>query len=239
MYLIGLDHRSRSLYSTITIMISLPATIKMVNWTYTLVNGMIKNNLILYGVISFIFLFLVAGFTGMWLSHVSLNISMHDSLYVVAHFHLMLSGAVVVAIFVGFYYYYFSLIQTKYSKLFSFAHIIYYTIGQWTTFLPLFWVAFSGLPRRLHDFPLMYLGWQSMATVGHFTSMIGVFCFYITLLESSFERKLVPLTHNLLPRMYNDTSYLYLKKVNLILNKKKQTSFPKKRTRNFFNKHIR
>jgi heme/copper-type cytochrome/quinol oxidase subunit 1 len=237
MYLIGLDHRSRSLYSTITIMISLPATIKMVNWTYTLVNGMIKNNLILYGVISFIFLFLVAGFTGMWLSHVSLNISMHDSLYVVAHFHLMLSGAVVVAIFVGFYYYYFSLIQTKYSKLFSFAHIIYYTIGQWATFIPLFWVAFSGLPRRLHDFPLMYLGWQSMATVGHFTSMIGVFCFYITLLESSFERKLVALTHNLLPRMYNDISYLYLKKITLILNKKKQTSFPLKRTRMFLNKY--
>jgi heme/copper-type cytochrome/quinol oxidase subunit 1 len=151
MYLVGLDHRSRSLYSTITIMISLPATIKMVNWTYTLVNGMIKNNLILYGVVSFIFLFLVAGFTGMWLSHVSLNISMHDTLYVVAHFHLMLSGAVVMAIFVGFYYYYYSLMQTKYSKLFSFAHIIYYTIGQWTTFIPMFWVAFSGLPRRLHD----------------------------------------------------------------------------------------
>lgn len=65
MYLVGLDHRSRSLYSTITIMISLPATIKMVNWTYTLVNGMIKNSLILFGVVSFIFLFLVAGFTGM------------------------------------------------------------------------------------------------------------------------------------------------------------------------------
>lgn len=55
MYLIGLDHRSRSLYSTITIMISLPATIKVVNWTYTLVNGMIRNNLILYSIISFIF----------------------------------------------------------------------------------------------------------------------------------------------------------------------------------------
>lgn len=238
MYLIGLDHRSRSLYSTITIMISLPATIKVVNWTYTLVNGMIKNNLILYGVISFIFLFLVAGFTGMWLSHVSLDISMHDTLYVVAHFHLMLSGAVVVSIFVGFYYYYFSLIQTKFSKLFSFAHIIYYTIGQWATFIPLFWVAFSGLPRRLHDFPLMYLGWQSMATVGHFTSMIGVFCFYITLLESSFERKLITLTHNLVPRMYNDATYLYLKKINLVLNKKRQTSFPSKRTRMFLIKHL-
>lgn len=57
MYLVGLDHRSRSLYSTITIMISMPATIKIVNWTYTLVNGMIRNNLILYGIISFIFFF--------------------------------------------------------------------------------------------------------------------------------------------------------------------------------------
>ena len=224
MYLIGLDHRSRSLYSTITIMISLPATIKVVNWTYTLVNGMIRNNLILYGTISFIFLFLVAGFTGMWLSHVSLNISMHDSLYVVAHFHLMLSGSVVMGIFVGFYYYYYSLVQTKYSKLFSFAHIIYYTIGQWTTFLPLFWVAFSGLPRRLHDFPLMYLGWQSMATVGHFISMLGVFCFYITLLESNFERKLIPVIYNLVPRLYVDYSYLNLKLINFLINKKKNNN---------------
>lgn len=239
MYLIGLDHRSRSLYSTITIMISLPATIKMVNWTYTLVNGMLKNNLILYGVVSFIFLFLVAGFTGMWLSHVSLNISMHDTLYVVAHFHLMLSGAVVMAIFVGFYYYYYSLMQTKYSKLFSFAHIIYYTIGQWTTFIPMFWVAFSGLPRRLHDFPLIYLGWQSMSTVGHFISMIGVFCFYTTLLESSFERKLIPLTHNLVPRFYVDNTVIYLKNINVKLNKKKQVNLINKRTRIFFNKKIR
>lgn len=237
MYLIGLDHRSRSLYSTITIMISLPATIKVVNWTYTLVNGMIRNNLILYGITSFIFLFLVAGFTGMWLSHVSLNISMHDSLYVVAHFHLMLSGAVVVSIFVGFYYYYFSLMQSKYSKLFSFAHIIYYTIGQWATFIPLFWVAFSGLPRRLHDFPLMYLGWQSMATVGHFISMLGVFCFYATLLESTFERKLIPLTFNLVPRFYSDSAFILLKNIKTTIQKKK-SSFPKKKTRFFLTKVI-
>lgn len=238
MYLIGLDHRSRSLYSTITIMISLPATIKVVNWTYTLLNGMIKNNLILYSITSFIFFFLVAGFTGMWLSHVSLNISMHDSLYVVAHFHLMLSGAVVMGIFVGFYYYYFSLLQTKYSKLLSISHIIYYTVGQWTTFIPMFWVAFSGLPRRLHDFPLMYLGWQSLSTVGHFTTMIGVFCFYATLLESTFEKKLTTYTHNLVPRFYNNNSYLILKKINKNLNYKKKISLYKKKIRKFISKKI-
>jgi len=218
MYLIGLDHRSRSLYSTITIMISLPATIKVVNWTYTLVNGMIKNNLILYSIISFLFFFLVAGFTGMWLSHVSLNISMHDSLYVVAHFHLMLSGAVVMGIFIGFYYYYFSLLQLKYSKLSSFAHIMYYTIGQWVTFIPLFWLAFSGLPRRLHDFPLMYIGWQSVATAGHFTTMLGVFFFYTTLFESALEKKLIPYLHNLIPRLYNDSAELKLKNLVTLVN---------------------
>jgi heme/copper-type cytochrome/quinol oxidase subunit 1 len=236
MYLIGLDHRSRSLYSTITIMISLPATIKVVNWTYTLLNGMIRNNLILYSIISFIFFFLVAGFTGMWLSHVSLNISMHDSLYVVAHFHLMLSGAVVMGIFAGFYYYYFSLLQSKYSKLFSLCHIVYYTIGQWVTFLPLFWVAFSGLPRRLHDFPLMYLGWQSMATVGHFTTMIGVFAFYVTLFESTYEKKLVTQTYNLVPRFYNDYSLINLKRVNELLTIKGKVSFPNKKIRTHIKK---
>ncbi len=238
MYLIGLDHRSRSLYSTITIMISLPATIKVVNWTYTLVNGMIRNNLILYSIISFIFFFLVAGFTGMWLSHVSLNISMHDSLYVVAHFHLMLSGAVLVGIFIGFYYYYFSLLQLKYSKLLSFAHIVYYTVGQWVTFIPMFWVAFSGLPRRLHDFPLMYLGWQSLSTVGHFTTMIGVFCFYATLVESTLEKKLNTQTHNIIPRMYNEFSFFKLKQVDMICNYAKVTNFPTKKVRKVINQQL-
>ena len=238
MYLIGLDHRSRSLYSTITIMISLPATIKVVNWTYTLVNGMIRNNLILYSIVSFLFFFLVAGFTGMWLSHVSLNISMHDSLYVVAHFHLMLSGAVVMGIFVGFYYYYFSLLQLKYSKLSSFSHILYYTIGQWVTFLPLFWLAFSGLPRRLHDFPLMYVGWQSVATAGHFTTMIGVFCFYLTLFESTLEKKLTIYPYNILPRMYNEFSALYLKTINNIINYQNLFTTPGLQIKKIVHKYI-
>jgi hypothetical protein len=77
-----------------------------------------------------------------------------------------------------------------------------------------------------------------MSTVGHFVSMIGVFCFYITLLESAFERKLTVLTQNILPRLYNDISFLYLKKIVLILNKKKQSSFPLKKVRVLLTKYI-
>ena len=136
-------------------------------------------------------------------------------------------------IFVGFYFYYFSLLQLKYSKLLSFAHIIYYTIGQWMTFIPMFWVAFSGLPRRLHDFPLIYLGWQSLSTVGHFTTMLGVFCFYATLFESHLEKKLITLLNSLLPRFYNDLSFFGLKITQFFFNYTNVTIAPNKKLRKF------
>ena len=74
----------------------------------------------------------------MWLSHVSLNISMHDTLYVVAHFHLMLSGAVIMGVFTGMYAYFNTFFQVKYSRTLAYFHIFYYTGGQWFTFIPLF-----------------------------------------------------------------------------------------------------
>lgn len=222
MYLIGLDHRSRALYSTITIMISMPATIKVVNWTFTLLNGALQTDLILLSIISFILFFLVAGLTGMWLSHVSLNISMHDSLYVVAHFHLMLSGAVIMGIFVGFYFYFNTFFHLKYAQIFGYIHIILYTGGQWLTFIPMFWVSFSGLPRRLHDFPAIYMGWQSMSTVGHFVTMLGVLSFYFMILDSHLEKKIQVYLHTLTPR-FNKRSLYYLGK--LILFKQTQKNY--------------
>ena len=229
MYLIGLDHRSRALYSTITIMISLPATIKVVNWTFTLVSGALRVDVILLATISFILFFLVAGFTGMWLSHVSLNISMHDTLYVVAHFHLMLSGAVVMGIFTGMYYYFSTFFQLKFSRTLAYFHINYYTGGQWMTFIPLFWVSFSGLPRRLHDFPALYMGWQSMATAGHFITMLGVCAFYILLVEAHLERKVTLFLHTLVPRFNKRVVYYIYKLLHLDTLRRLYAILPSKR----------
>lgn len=225
MYLIGLDHRSRALYSTITIMISMPATIKVVNWTFTLVNGALRSDIIFLAVVSFILFFLVAGFTGMWLSHVSLNISMHDTLYVVAHFHLMLSGAVIMSIFVGMYAYFNNFFQVKFSRTFGYAHIILYSGGQWGTFLPLFWVSFSGLPRRLHDFPAIYMGWQSMATAGHFVTMLGVLAFYFVLLDSKLEKKMLMLLITLIARLNKRANYYLAKLLELKANDTKPKTY--------------
>ncbi len=226
MYLIGLDHRSRALYSTVTIMISMPATIKVVNWTFTLVSGTLKNDLTFLALVSFILFFLVAGFTGMWLSHVSLNISMHDTLYVVAHFHLMLSGAVVMSIFVGFYFYFPAFFQVKYSRTFGYTHIILYTAGQWLTFIPLFWVSFSGLPRRLHDFPAIYMGWQSMATAGHLVTMLGALSFYFMILDSKMEKKITGYLHTLVARFNKRCVYYLGKLINFKLLQKEYGFVP-------------
>ena len=221
MYLVGLDHRSRALYSTVTIMISLPATIKLVNWTLTMLNGALKVDAAFLFGISYIVVFVVGGFTGMWLSHVGLNVSLHDTFYVVAHFHLMLSGSTVIGCFCGFYYYFTALFGIKYSRVFAYMHLIYYSGGQWLTFLPLFWVGTSGLPRRVHDYPAIFAGWQSMATAGHFITLIGVFFFFLMLVDSHIEKKVATPLSLGIPRWHKRVQY-YLFKIRYLqyLNKK-------------------
>ena len=224
MYLVGLDHRSRALYSTITVMISLPATIKIVNWTLTLLNGALRWDLALLFAFAFILFFLSGGLTGMWLSHVGLNVSMHDTFYVIAHFHLMFSAGVITGSFAGIYYYFPALFGIKYSRIFGYLHLVYFFGGQWMTFIPMFWIGYSGMPRRIHDYPAFMMGWHGMASVGHLTTLIGVLFFFLMLLDSHVERRVA--VHSVLgvPRWHKRILYYifkirYLQYVNKRLNR--------------------
>ena len=242
MYLVGLDHRSRSLYSTITIMISLPATIKMVNWTLTLLNGALKVDIVLLFSIAYILVFVVGGFTGMWLSHVGLNVSMHDTFYVIAHFHLMLSGSTIIGIFTGIYYYFSAIFGIKYSRVFAFMHLIYYVGGQWLTFLPMFWLGFSGLPRRIHDYPVIFMGWQGMATTGHLITILGVCFFFIMLLDSHLERRVAVYSSLGVPRWHKRIQYYifkirYLQYVNKKLSRLPNYNVRSHMTNSYFNEY--
>jgi len=231
MYLLGLDHRSRSMYSTITIMIALPATIKMVNWTLSLLNGALKVDVILLFTLAYIVVFVVGGFTGMWLSHVALNISMHDTFYVIAHFHLMLSGATLTGIFTGVYYYFSALFGVKYSRVFAYFHLVYYVGGQWLTFLPMFWLGFSGLPRRIHDYPVIFMGWQGMATTGHLITMLGIVFFYLMILDSHIEKKVSIYSPLGVPRWHKRIQYYIFKIRYLQLTNKKINKLPNMKVR--------
>ena len=112
------------------------------------------------------------------MSHVALNISMHDTFFVIGHFHLMLSGVVLVGSFTGFYYYFGALFGIKYSRFFAYMHLIYYNGGVWLTFVPMFWLGFSGMPRRIHDYPAVFMGWHSMASTGHMIALVGAVFFF-------------------------------------------------------------
>ena len=233
MYLVGLDHRSRSLYSTITIMISLPATIKMVNWTLSLLNGALKVDVVLLWSIAYILVFTVGGFTGMWLSHVGLNVAMHDTFYVIAHFHLMLSGSTITGIFLGIYYYFSAIFGIKYSRVFAYMHFIYYVGGQWLTFLPMFWLGFSGLPRRIHDYPVIFMGWHGMASTGHLITVLGICFFFIMLLDSHLERRVVVYSGLGIPRWHKRIQYYIFKIRYLQLNNKRLSRLPNYNIRSY------
>lgn len=237
MYLVGLDHRSRSLYSTITIMISLPATIKVVNWTLTLINGALKVDVVLAWSLAYILVFLVGGFTGMWLSHVALNISMHDTFFVIGHFHLMLSGVVLVGSFTGFYYYFGALFGIKYSKFFAYMHLIYYNGGIWLTFVPMFWLGLSGMPRRIHDYPAVFMGWQSMASTGHMITLVGTIFFFFMILDSHIERRVVVYSTLGLPRWHKRVQYYIFKIRYLQLANKQLSVLPNYKIRSFLTQH--
>ena len=129
MYLIGLDHRARSLYSTITVMISLPAVIKIVNWTLTLQNSFLFIKIVNFYIFSFLGFFLCGGLTGLWLSHVSLNLFVHDTFYVVAHFHFMFSAATFSAIFAAYFHYYLIIWGLNFNIFLCFLHWLYWTLG--------------------------------------------------------------------------------------------------------------
>lgn len=116
MYLTGLDHRARSLYSTITVMISLPAIVKLVNWTLTYINSIVEYDVpMLFSFVFFLF-FMSGGVTGLWLSHVALNVYVHDTFYVVAHFHMLFSATTFSAFLAGFYYYFYTIYNLDYNK---------------------------------------------------------------------------------------------------------------------------
>lgn len=215
MYLVGLDHRSRSMYSTITVMISLPAIVKLVNWTLTMLNGALKIDLGLLFAVSFFFFFLCGGLTGMWLSHVGLNVYVHDTFYVVAHFHFMFSASTFSIVFAAIYYYFHVVFGVTYSKIFGYLHLIYWTFGQWLTFLPLFWIGYNGLPRRYHDYPLAYLGWHGLSSIGHLLSIISGIFFFLMLADSAIERKLATNINFGIPR-FNKRILYYIYKITFL-----------------------
>jgi len=191
MYMVGLSHTTRMLFSTLTVMISIPAATKLMHWCVTLVNSSFAMELPFFFMLLFIFFFVSGGVSGMAVANTGTDILFHDTFYVVGHFHVMFAGSIMFASFGAFYFYFPAIFGVKFSRIWGYLHCCYYLIGQLMTVIPMIWLGFSGMPRRVLDYPATLGGWHAVASAGHLLSVAGLMAFFIMIFDSLRQARAV------------------------------------------------
>jgi len=183
MYTVGLDLDTRAYFTAATMVIAVPTGIKIFSWLATIWGGWVNFKTPLLFTIGFIFLFTIGGVSGVILANAGLDIAFHDTLYVVGHFHYVLSMGAVFAIFAGFYYWIEKIVGFQYNKLLANIHFTLFFIGVNITFMPLHFLGLSGHPRRIPDQADYYQGWNEIATWGSSISIIATLLFFYIIFD--------------------------------------------------------
>lgn len=192
MFVSGQAAMASMVFSFLSFLVGIPTGIKMFNWTATLYKGSIKLQSPLLYILGFFFLFLVGGITGIVLASIALDVHLHDTYYVVAHFHFVMVGGMVMAFLAGLHYWWPKFTGKMYNELAAKIACAIIFIGFNVTFMPQFVMGIQGMPRRYFNYIDQFQIFHQVSTIGSYILGLGFLMVFVYLVKSIFTGKQAP-----------------------------------------------